>query len=108
MSYSNISPIDRQGLTLENKHKLNDYEVVSFSDLKLDDHCRYTSNVYQATGRKLAYAVIHEIDYENKVMKVNGYKSNHDEEKKYPDWDLNLNNKYKNYIFYKKVNNNKC
>jgi hypothetical protein len=105
MSYSNIHPLDKTSLSQEDKHKLSDYEITNFSSLKVSDHFRYTSNKYRANGRKLAYGVVHNVDRENKVLEVNGYITS-DQDEKYPNWNIDFNNKYKNYVVYKKVRNN--
>ena len=107
--FSNIAPNDNLGLTPEDKEKLKDYEVVkNLNSINVGDHFRYTQNKYQQQGRKLCYAVVHSIDYDNQILEVNGFKPKHSEEQKYANWQIDYINKYKNYIFYKKVNNNKC
>ena len=102
MEHLTIHPSDKAGLSLSDKQKLSDYEVTEFSTLKVGDHFRYTCNKYQERGhRKLAYGVVHGVDKENKILEVNGYTTNN-EEPQFPNWEINLNNKYKNYILYKK------
>lgn len=102
MTHLNIHPFDRRGLSQEDKHKLSDYEVTDFLTLRTGDHFRYTNSKYQEKGhRKLAYGVVHGVDRENKILEVNGY-TTHDEEQKYPNWNIDINNRYKQYIFYKK------
>ena len=106
MTYSNIYPLDRAGLSLQDKRKLDDYDITDFSTFKVGDHFRYTQNKYRENGRKLAYGVLHGIDKENKILEVNGY-TNNDEEQKFPNWHIDISNKYKNYVFYSKTRNNK-
>ena len=101
MTHSNIYPLDKTGLSLEDKRKLNDYVLTDFSSLIHGDHFRYTQNKYKESGRKLNYGVVHGIDKDNKILEVNGY-THSDQEAKYPNWEIDLNNKYKNYILYKK------
>ena len=103
MTHSNIHVLDKTGLSLQDKQKLTDYEITNFSSLKVGDHFRYTSNKYKETGRKVAYGVIHDIDQDNKILEVNGYITS-DEEAKFPNWNIDVNNKYKKYILYKKTN----
>ena len=105
MSYSNISNIDKS-LCLTDKKKLRDYDIISFSSLKMGDHFRYTSNKYREQGRKLSYGVVHGFDKENKILEVNGYTAD-DEDQKYPNWNIDYNNKYKHYVFYTKRDTNK-
>ncbi len=104
MEYLNINQTDRSKLTLVDKNKLIDYDVVPYEDFKVGDHFRYTSNKYQIKGRKLAYGVIHGNDIQNRVMEVNGYTN--DDEQKYPNWKIEVDNRYKQYVFYKKVRTN--
>ncbi len=103
MTHSNIHTLDKTGLSLPDKQKLTDYEITNFSSLKVGDHFRYTSNKYKETGRKVAYGVIHDIDNDNDNLEVNGYRAS-DEEAKFPNWNIDVNNKYKKYILYKKKN----
>ena len=107
MSYLNISPIDKQGLSSEDKKKLTDYDMIlDFTTLKKGDHFRYTSNKYKESGRKLAYGVVHEINHATEIMEVNGY-TNSDDDIKFDNWDIDINNPYKKYVLYTKVRNNK-
>ena len=103
MKHSNINPLDKTGLSLEDKHKLTDYDIIDFSSLILGDHFRYTQNKYKEAGRKVAYGVVHGIDNNNQILEVNCYKSNDEEDYKYPNWKIDLKNKYKNYILYNKI-----
>ena len=101
MTHSNINPLDKTNLTSDDRKKLVDYEIVDFKDLHVKDHFRYSSNKYKEQGRKLAYGVIHKIDRENKILTVNGYVANNDQPQ-FPDWDIEVDNKYKKYVFYRK------
>ena len=106
MTHLNIHPFDRSGLSPADKQKLNDYEVTDFLTLRTGDHFRYTNNKYQEKGqRKLAYGVVHGVDRENKVLEVNGYITS-DQDEKYPNWNIYVTNRYKQYILYKKTRNN--
>ena len=78
-------------MTIENFDKLKGYSEVNIDDLKVGDHLRYTSNKYKEIGRKFAYGVVKSI---NPLM-VNSYK-----DVKYPDWKLDISNKYKNIRLY--------
>ena len=100
MEYSNIHQIDREKLSMSDKMKLKDYEVVNYIDLKLHDHFRYTSNKYREKDRKLAYAVVFNNDKVMRVMEVNGYTT--EDTHIYPNWKIEVDNQYKKYIFYKK------
>ena len=100
MENSNIHQIDREKLSMSDKMKLKDYEVVNYTDLIRHDHFRYTSNKYREKGRKLAYAVLFNNDKVKRVMRVNGYTT--EDTHMYPDWNIEVDNQYKKYIFYRK------
>jgi len=84
-------------------NKLNDYILLTeeeYVNLHVGQHIRYTSNVYKGydektktTKRKCVYAVIKKI-LGNNSFEVNGYKPIH------PNWNINLNNKYKMTLIY--------
>ena len=99
MDYSHIFPLDRTGLTQVDKIKLENYKITSITLLNIGDHIRYTSNIYKESGRKLSYVVIQNIDLENNIIEVNGYTKNY-EEPIYPNWKIDVSNKYKNYVLY--------
>ena len=79
---------------IENFDKLKGYTEINVNDLKINDHIRYTSNKYKDDGRKISYGVVKSI---NPLM-VNSYK-----DIKFPDWKLDINNKYKGIRLYKKL-----
>lgn len=99
MSNSNIFPLDIKGLTQVDKIKLDKYKITSITLLNIGDHIRYTSNIYKESGRKIAYAVVHGVDLENNIIVVNSYTKN-DEEAMYPNWKIDVSNKFKNYVLY--------
>ena len=80
-----------ENMTIENFDKLRGYTEVNIDDLKVGDHLRYTSNKYKEVGRKISYGVVKSI---NPLM-VNSYK-----DVKYPNWELDVSNKYKNIRLY--------
>jgi len=76
--------------------KLKDYTLVDdLQTIKVNDHCRYTSNKYKEDGRKCAYIIVRAVD-ENGVLTVNSYKP------QYGDWKIDPYNQYKKFRFYKK------
>ena len=81
-------------MTIENFDKLKGYSEVNIDDLKVGDHIRYTSNKYKEIGRRINYAIVQSI---NPLM-VNSYK-----DVKYPNWNLDVNNKYKGIRLYRKL-----
>ncbi len=76
---------------IENFEKLAGYTEIDVNELKVGDHIRYTSNLYKQEGRKVSYGVVKSI---NPLM-VNSYK-----DVKYPNWKLDVNNKYKGIRLY--------
>jgi hypothetical protein len=87
-------PMDIDREFLENK--LQGYKLVDdLQTIKVNDHCRYTSNKYKQDGRKCAYIIIKSID-KNGVLTVNSYKPQYD------DWKIDPFNQYKKFRFYKK------
>jgi len=78
-------------MTIENFDKLKGYSEVNIDDLKIGDHIRYTSNKYKEEGRRINYAIVQSIH----PLMVNSYK-----DVKYPNWKLDVNNKYKNIRLY--------
>jgi len=79
------------------ENKLKDYIEIKSTDLKVDDHFRYTSNVYKEPDkRKCCYAVVKKLNDDGSFM-VNGYKPMYD------DWKIDTQNKYKQYRFYKRI-----
>ena len=79
---------------METFDKLKGYTEVNVNDLKVGNHIRYTSNLYKQEGRKVSYGVVKSI---NPLM-VNSYK-----DIKYPDWKIDVSNKYKNIRLYMKL-----
>ena len=82
--------------SVETFEKLTGYTEVSIDELKINDHIRYTSNKYKEEGRKISYGVVKSIN----PLTVNSYK-----DIKFPDWKLDINNKYKGIRLYVKSDN---
>ena len=101
LEHSHIAPFDQTGLSDEDKCKLSNYDTIDYKTLKVGSHFRYTSNKYQETGRKLAYGVVKAVDKKNKKLTVNGYNPKGADDK-YPDWEIDCMNTFKEYIFYAK------
>ena len=83
-------------------NKLMDYEeVADLLKLKVGDHLRVTSNVYQQAGvRKCSYIILKEkLDQGDGTIAwvVNSYKE------QYADWRVCFSNPYKQYRAYQKV-----
>lgn len=79
----------------EEFEKLKDYVEVKAESLKVGYHFRYTVNLYKEEGRKCCYGIVSGLENDNNI-KVKGYKS------EYPDWELSVNNKFKQYRFYRR------
>lgn len=95
---------DVQLLDKDELNKLKGYSMIDLNDLEVGDHFRYSSNKYKELGRKLAYAIVKRIEHQedgSNLYYVNGYSPNG--ENQFPDWKIDINNKYKNYIFYQKI-----
>ena len=78
---------------IETFEKLVGYTEVNVNELKVGDHIRYASNKYKQDGRKISYGVVKCIS----PLMVNSYKS-----ELFPNWKLDVNNKYKNIRIYMK------
>jgi hypothetical protein len=77
--------------------KLNDYKEVEAKVLKKGNHFRYSSSVYkQPKQRKISYGVVQKVNNDGSLL-VNSYG-----EKKFADWKIEPNHKYKKYRFYVK------
>jgi hypothetical protein len=81
--------------------KLKHYKEVKGDALTKDMHFRYTCNKYKETGRKVAYAVVQKVDTAEGLLWVNGYSP--DGNHQFPDWKIDIKNKYKMYRFYIKA-----
>jgi len=113
---------DVELLTKDEVNKLKGYTMIDFNSLQVGDHFRYSANKYVSSGdtlqsslssenneggRKLAYAIV------KKKGPCNGVASNENSIfvnwffpygiNKYPDWKIDPTNKYKKYIFYKRI-----
>lgn len=76
--------------------KLKGYERCEFSSIKPGDHLRTTSAVYRdPENRKCNYIVVEKIV--EGVAIVNSYKPI------YKSWGVCEDNKYKEYLFYRKI-----
>ena len=76
------------------ENKLSGYVRVSPSILKVGDHIRYCSNRFQEEGRKCNYGV---------CQSINPVTLNSFGKRLYPDWVLDIHNKYKQITVYKKL-----
>lgn len=75
--------------------KLKYYVEVQGHELKIGDHFRYTSSIYQQFDRrKCIYAVVKE--KKDNILIVSGYNSSYD------NWVIDPNNKFKKFRFYVK------
>jgi hypothetical protein len=80
--------------------KLSGYYEVKGKIIKKAEHFYYSQNKYKEEGRKLTYGVC--VDNSDGVITCNKYvpKGEHAE---FEDWELEIDNAYKKYRFYKKI-----
>jgi len=96
MEYKHIEAFDKSTFP----DKLKNYDRVVPASLQVDDHIRYTSNKYKEVGRKCCYGIVKAVNEDGTFM-INGYSPNGINE--YPDWKLDITNKFKCVLLYKKV-----
>ena len=66
--------------------KLKDYiRLEDVTELKVNQHFRFTKNRFRQPGRSCAYAVVKKIDTDGNIW-INGFKPNAE----YPDWRLDM------------------
>tara|TARA_R110000851_G_scaffold72_2_gene310 strand:- start:2346 stop:2618 length:273 start_codon:yes stop_codon:yes gene_type:complete len=84
----------------ENFDKLRGFTEISNKDLNINDHFRYTCDKYKEYGRDCKYGIVVEIDDDGEIT-AQCYKPRPE----YKPFELNTDNSYKNFRFYKKIKN---
>ena len=88
-----------QTQTRETFEQLEGFKEIKPETINVGDHVRYTVEKYGIENtRKCVYAVIRKISQDRTAFRVSGYKSDPVE-----SWVLDLENKFKHFRFYKKV-----
>jgi hypothetical protein len=85
--------------TRETFEQLENFKEIKAPTINVGDHVRYTVEKYGVPDtRKCVYCVVKKISKDRQAFRVSGYKGDPAE-----SWVLDLQNKFKNFRFYKKI-----